>query len=130
MARALATYLCLAALLAGCDDRMQMRASYPDRTAAEQDGAFRRGWLPSWMPISARDIEEIHDLDTNVQAIRFTVPLGWRPPTSAACSAAQTIEPPRLRLSSFPARIEEQPNILKCGDLCVVVVGETVFAWR
>lgn len=128
MARALATYLCLAALLAGCDDRM--RASYPDRTAAEQDGAFRRGWLPSWMPISARDIEEIHDLDTNAQAIRFTVPLGWKPPTSAACSAAKTIEPPRRRLSSFPERIEEQHNVLKCGELYVIVDGEAVFAWR
>lgn len=128
--RAMATCFCLAALVAGCDDGMRMRASYPDRTAAEQDGAFRRGWLPSWMPSSTRDIEEIHDLDTNVQAMRFVVPSGWRPPASAGCSPATKTEPPRLRLSSFPARIEEGPDVHRCGDLFVIVNGETVFAWR
>jgi hypothetical protein len=129
MTNTLATYLCLGMLLAGCDD-MLVRASYPDWKAAEQDGAFRRGWLPSWMPVSAREIEDVHDLDTNVQAMRFVVPSGWRPPASAACSPAKTIEPPRLRLPSFPAKIEEHPDVLKCGDLFVVVNGTTVFAWR
>jgi hypothetical protein len=128
-ARALSTCLCLGMLLAGCDD-MLVRASYPDWKAAEQDGAFRRGWLPSWMPVSAREIEDLHDLDTNVQAMRFVVPSGWRPPASAACSPAKTIEPPRLRLSSFPAKLEEHPDVLKCGDLFVLVNGTTVFAWR
>ena len=126
----LATVLCLGAFLAACDDGMRLRASYPDRTAAEKDGAFRRGWLPSWMPTSVRDIEEVHDLDTNLQAMRFVVPAGWRPPESAACVPAKTIEPPRLPLSSFPPRIEERSEVLKCGDLFVLVDGQTVFAWR
>ena len=128
--RTVATSLCFAALLAGCDDGMQMKASYPDRTAAERDGAFRRGWLPSWMPSSVHDIEEVHDLDTNIQAMRFAVPSGWGPPASALCSPAIKIEPPRLRLPSFPARIEARPDVLKCGDLFVIVDGATVFAWR
>jgi len=82
------------------------------------------------MPSSVRDIEEIHDLDTNLRAMRFMVPSGWRPPASAGCSPATMVEPPRLRLSSFPTRIEERPEVLKCGDLFVIVNGETVFAWR
>jgi hypothetical protein len=127
MVRALAICLCLGALLAGCNERIS--ASYPDRAAAEQDGAFLRGWLPAWMPASVRDIEEVHDLDTNAQAMRFTVPSGWKPPTSAQCSPAKAIEPPRLRLSSFPARIEERTDVLKCGDLFVTIDGRTVFAW-
>jgi hypothetical protein len=61
MARVLATCLCLAALLAGCDDGMRRRASYADWTEAERDDAFRRGWLPSWMSRSVRDIEETHN---------------------------------------------------------------------
>jgi hypothetical protein len=67
MVRALAICLCLGALLAGCNERIS--ASYPDRAAAEQDGAFLRGWLPAWMPASVRDIEEVHDLDTNAHAL-------------------------------------------------------------
>jgi hypothetical protein len=128
--RAFATCLCLAALLAACDDGMRVRASYPDWQAAERDGAFRRGWLPGWMPRSVRDIEDLHDLDTNAQALRFTVPTGWTPPASAACTPAKAIEGPYLRLSSFPARIEDHPGVLKCGYLFVIIDGTTVFAWR
>lgn len=128
-ARALAISLCFVTLVAGCDDGMRRRARYPDWAAAERDGALLRGWLPTWMPTSARDIEEIHDLDTNEQAMRFVVPSGWTPPASADCSPTATAEPPRLRLSSFPARIEQRPDVLKCGDLFVVVDGIAVFAW-
>lgn len=44
---------------------------YATRAAAEQDGAFRRGWLPTAIPPSAFDIHEVHNLDTNAQAARF-----------------------------------------------------------
>jgi hypothetical protein len=33
-------------------------------------------------------------------------------------------------LPSFPARIEEQPEVLKCGELFVIIDGKTVFAWQ
>jgi hypothetical protein len=129
LVQVLATCFCLGTILAGCDDRI--RVTYPDWAAAERDGAFRRGWLPSWMPNFAHDIEEIHDLDTNAQAMSFVVPSGWRPPASAECSPAKTaIQAPRLRLSSFPTRIEKRPDVLKCKDLFVIVDGKIAFAWR
>ena len=38
---------------------------YADRSAAERDGAIRRGWIPKNIPPSSRDISEAHNLDTN-----------------------------------------------------------------
>jgi hypothetical protein len=46
------------------DDNMSTH--YATSTEARGDGAFARGWLPRAMPDSAYDINEEHNLDTNV----------------------------------------------------------------
>ena len=38
------------------------------------DGALARGWIPAFVPPSATDFEECHDLDTNASWLRFSVP--------------------------------------------------------
>jgi hypothetical protein len=49
------------------------RVNYASYADAIRDGLDRRGWLPSWVPSSARDLQEVHDLDTNRQWLRFTL---------------------------------------------------------
>ena len=49
----------------------QPAADYATRAEAEAAGAFARGWLPPFLPPSARAIREIHDLDTNERWLRF-----------------------------------------------------------
>lgn len=61
----------IGALLAGCERSQNSYASWPD---AERAGAVRRGWLPPWVPRSAMQIDEAHDLDTNLLRLRFKLP--------------------------------------------------------
>lgn len=44
---------------------------YATYEEAEKDGATQRGWIPNFVPKSAFQIWETHDLDTNKQWMRF-----------------------------------------------------------
>lgn len=59
-------------LLAACGDRKEERfATWED---AKRAGAIERGWVPPFVPTTARDIRLVHDLDTNAQQIAFAAP--------------------------------------------------------
>ncbi len=47
----------------GCLERIE--SSYATLGEAKRDGAIERGWIPGFLPPSAREIHEVHDLDTN-----------------------------------------------------------------
>ncbi len=54
--------------------RGEVRAErYADYAAARAAGAVRRGWIPPFVPPSATDIRQVHDLDSNAQWLRFRV---------------------------------------------------------
>lgn len=38
------------------------------------DGAMTRGWIPAFVPPSAKEFEERHNIDTNASWLRFTLP--------------------------------------------------------
>jgi hypothetical protein len=61
------------ALLAGCEKQEQTTNVYPDRAAADAAGAIERGWIPEWIPNTAKELREIHDIDTNrsMLALRY-----------------------------------------------------------
>jgi hypothetical protein len=47
---------------AGCSDQMgETYATYAD---AQPAGAIERGWVPAFVPSSARNIADSHNLDT------------------------------------------------------------------
>ena len=48
-----------------------MEASYSSLAEAKAQGAVERGWVPAWLPESARELKEKHDLDTNSSILRF-----------------------------------------------------------
>ena len=50
------------------------RSRYRTFAQAAAAGAVQRGWIPEFIPQSAREIEEAHDLDTNYQWISFEAP--------------------------------------------------------
>jgi hypothetical protein len=65
----------IAALLlsmGGCSE--QMGETYSTYADAQRAGAIERGWIPTFVPLSARDITDSHNLDTNAQTLQFTVP--------------------------------------------------------
>lgn len=69
--RSVATTL-LALLLLGCSE--QIDETYLTYADAQRAGAIERGWVPSFVPSSARDLKDTHDLDTSRQTLRFTIP--------------------------------------------------------
>jgi hypothetical protein len=62
--------LTLLVLALSCGETRE--SHYPDRAAAVSDGAIKRGWLPEWLPRSATNIDEWHDLDTNRTIASFS----------------------------------------------------------
>jgi hypothetical protein len=78
----------LVTLAMGCGETRS--SSYPDRGAAVADGAVLRGWLPEWLPSTASEIEEWHDLDTNRTIASFLYRQGDPPKLPAEC---RTVEP-------------------------------------
>ena len=78
-----------AALAVACDERREARyASYRD---AVVQGAVHRGWIPAYVPQSATEIAEVHNLDTNAQLLRFQAP----PEALTAMTARLTPMPSR-----------------------------------
>ena len=62
----------LSLLLAGCDE--QIDETYTTYADAQSAGAIKRGWVPAFVPPSATNIVESHDLDTNRQTLQFNLP--------------------------------------------------------
>lgn len=60
--------------LAACSE--QVDETYPTWAEAQRAGAVERGWIPTFVPQSARQIRDRHDLDGNRQTLFFVA----RPP--------------------------------------------------
>lgn len=79
-------------LLGACCERMETFENiYPDYQAAIDAGGVKRGWVPSFLPSSAKDIREKHDLDTNQVWLRFSLPDGGLDPINNSCRPANHI---------------------------------------
>lgn len=90
MRSAVPVALVFLAALAACREVLEER--YADHEAARAAGAVARGWIPAWVPPSARDIREVHDLDTNAQTLSFSLPVSDVAAMVAGLSAAQPTE--------------------------------------
>ena len=58
--------------LSGCGEDIE--AHYPTYADLQKANAGARSWMPQWLPASATDIRDWHDLDTNATLIAFAVP--------------------------------------------------------
>jgi hypothetical protein len=91
--------------LAACDDpSMVLEEQYATLDEARADGAIERGWIPSWIPLTAITIQEIHDLDTNVSTLRlsFSTEEGWSIPATCKPASASSVRGPRLAPEWWP----------------------------
>ena len=92
-------------------------STYRDYAEAEQDGAVQRGWIPTFVPRSAREMLEVHNLDPNQQWIRFSLP---EPDARAMARRMDQIAAPDEKVvSRRPPRWEgpwiPEPNDLPSG---------------
>lgn len=60
----------LAGFVSACDELQE--SYYDSRAAVVRDGAIQRGWIPDFLPESAANIREFHDLDSNETWLRFS----------------------------------------------------------
>jgi hypothetical protein len=80
---------------------------FPSYSAASDAGAFSRGWVPDWIPKSATEIYETHNLDTNLFMVKFLFPkqIDFTLPTSCK-SIAPTLPPsPPFKRKWWPSDV-------------------------
>ena len=68
--------------LAACTETFD--SEYKDLAAVKRDGAIQRGLIPSWLPSSAYQIKETHNIDTNKSILAWKYEKGeiWQVPKS------------------------------------------------
>jgi hypothetical protein len=88
--RLLLTALALAWMCAGCSDVKE--SAYATMQDARQAGAVDHGWLPDFLPNSARSIREMHNIDTNQVWCTFEFSARDRPTLQAALSPLTVVE--------------------------------------
>ena len=95
--------------------------AYPTLAAARAAGAIERGWIPTWLPGSARNLREAHDLDTNARWLHLeanpedwfgVLEAQWRErllPIAQDSVAAYVTAPPRALAALWPQQLTEAP---------------------
>lgn len=69
MNRIVAGIIVAVACLAGCDD--SQRNSYATFADARESGAIDRGWVPTFLPQDATQIEEFHSVESDQSSVKF-----------------------------------------------------------
>lgn len=78
--------------VACADYGQRPEASYADFAEAEKAGAMRRGWVPAWIPRSARNLRETHDVETRQSMLSFRYAPGEKLAVPDGCIPAKGAE--------------------------------------
>ena len=131
--------IAIGAVVAACSERREV--FYADESAARQDGAIERGWIPEWLPKTARQIHEIHDLDTNRSMLAFSFSPAEAPELARQCDQVgrDRLEPAPFATAWWPEDVPPSPVVThrhiyyKCSGGAYVAVsprdGE-MYYWR
>jgi hypothetical protein len=137
--RVVGTLLLTSAAVASCGERPEV--FYADAMAARRAGAVERGWVPDWLPKSARAIHEVHDIDTNQSLLAFSFDPGDGPVLTESCSPIQSDapEPVPFTASWWPSDVPPSSSVthrhayFRCqndGYAAVSVKDGQLFYWR
>ena len=74
----------MAVIVASCGERPE--AFYADAAAARAARAIDRGWIPDWLPATARAIHEVHNIDTNQSLLAFSFDPADIPNVAQSCA--------------------------------------------
>jgi hypothetical protein len=104
---------------------------FADVEQARAQGVFEKGWLPVWLPNQATEIHVYHDLDSNAQAITFSIKGGEDFNWPSECRPAKMVIPPRLKTRKFPRSVHEDNAVQDCDGLFgVTAKGGLVHLWQ
>jgi hypothetical protein len=103
----------LAVLDFACERLENPRAHFDTYAEMESAGWIERGWIPTYLPRSATDIDETHDIDTNEVSVVFRFDPGDTQTTRTVCRlSAQTPEGLEFLCPPF----EHERNVMKLGS--------------
>jgi hypothetical protein len=77
-------------LLSWCQLIENPKSYFPTYEEAENSGAMDRGWIPTYIPKSSKEIYEQHNLDTNTVHISFNYSQGDTQEIEENCSIKTT----------------------------------------
>lgn len=122
----------------GCQERVE--SQYATAAAARAAGAVERGWLPTWLPPDAREIREVHDIDTNVVFATFRQAGALPGTVPDACKpiAWAHVPLPDARPAWWPAALPPRQTgatsalAYQCGLAFMAISGDStiVYYWR
>ncbi len=125
-------FLILFVLLAACSGNAQETpeeayAGYGEAAAA---GAIERGWSPEWLPETAVDIREKHDLDSNASILVFDAGGSFVVPEG--CDLAAKTLKASLSAGWWPAAEVAELPVYHCSDglLATDETSSQVYFWR
>jgi hypothetical protein len=95
----------MAVIVGSCSERPE--AFYADAAAARAARAMDRGWIPDWVPTTARAIHEVHDIDTNQSLLAFSFDPADIPNVAQSCAqvSRQELKPAPFDRSWWPSDV-------------------------
>ena len=101
------------------------------------DGAIDRGWIPDFVPTSAFNIFEKHDLDTNEMILKFDIDRVNSIKIDRSCQIVNTVPIPRIprRLKAHwfsNLKINSADTYYYCNNnrYYIAIDNKTVYYWR
>jgi hypothetical protein len=87
-------------LCLGCEQMESVATTYPNLDAARKASAVGEGkWIPEFLPASARNLRELHNLDTNESWLTFQIETDDLGPLAGSCKEATQSDVVRPRKS-------------------------------
>ncbi|MGK7949074.1 MAG: hypothetical protein AB4368_09785 [Xenococcaceae cyanobacterium] len=96
-------------------------------------GAIERGWIPDFLPVSAINIQEKHDLDTNEIILKFNFDLTDSEKLLQSCQSTNTFSPPTRLTAKWWSNdmINSADSHFYCNDGSYMAVNNNiVYYWR
>lgn len=128
-----------------CDQFDAEERTYADAKEAISSGALDRGWIPTFLPASAKGITEKHNLDTNESWVAFSIDPNEFSGIEESCQKIEWIEsqlpriragdwwPESLALEGSSSQRASEYTSYQCENGGMVAVDSSrkrVFYWR
>lgn len=113
--------------------REDFESSYRTYHDAAADGAISRGWLPAWLPTTATEIREWHNLDTNATFASFIYGTADPREFLATCQPTSPTTIPSPRRWRITDRERSRLQFYRCDEETWAAIDRSrtkAFFWR
>lgn len=104
--------------------------TYDNYEEAVTSGSIERGWIPDFLPVSATNIFEKHDLDTNNIIVKFDFDINKPINLPENCQTVDRFSNPKFLKAKWCSDdlVKSANTHFKCGqDIYVAISENTVY---